>query len=102
MVLSACLKLNIAKRALKKSIFELHARVVLRPVSRPRWGGEPRRPEKLNRHWGARFDAQTLPQCGYAMYMIYMSWLRQKTELQKLLMVPNTVWGHWKLESYHW
>ena len=42
---------------------------------------------------GARFDAQTLPQCGYAMYMIYMSWLRQKTELEKLLMVPNTVRG---------
>ena len=41
--------------------------------------------------WGARFDAQTLPQCGYAMYMIYVSWLRQKTELEKLLMVPNTV-----------
>ena len=59
----------------------------------PRGGGgraaqtraDPRRP------WGARFDAQTLPQCGYAMYMIYMSWLRQKTELEKLLMVPNTV-----------
>ena len=27
------------------------------------------------------------------MYMIYMSWLRQKTELEKLLMVPNTVPG---------
>ena len=23
--------------------------------------------------------------------MIYMSWLRQKTQLEKLLMVPNTV-----------
>ena len=28
------------------------------------------------------------------MYMIYMSWLRQKTEqLEKLLIVPNTVRG---------
>ena len=55
-------------------------------------GGEPRSAEKtLRRPWGARFDAQTLPQCGYAMYMIYVSWLRQKTELEKLLMVPNTV-----------
>ena len=74
----------------------MHARVVLRPVSRPRWGGEPRRPPRrpaqtLASTLGGSCDAQTLPQCGYAMYMIYVSWLRQKTELEKLLMVPNTV-----------
>ena len=48
-------------------------------------------PQTLASTLGGSCDAQTLPQCGYAMYMIYVSWLRQKTELEKLLMVPNTV-----------
>ena len=52
---------------------------------------DPRRPCILASTLGGSCDAQTLPQCGYAMYMIYVSWLRQKTELEKLLMVPNTV-----------
>ena len=52
-----------------------------------------RRPTQTRADPGGSFDAQTLPQCGYAIYMIYMSWLRQKTQLEKLLMVPNTVRG---------
>ena len=41
----------------------------------------------------ARLAMQTLPLGGYALYMIYMSWLKQKTELGKLSVVPNTVRG---------